>query len=64
MIILDFTEMFLLKHKSDVSTIIPYFFNMVNTQFNCSIKSFRSDNAKELTLTEFLNKKGVLPPLV
>lgn len=58
-----FTWVFLLKHKSDVNIIIPYFFNMISTQFNCSIKSLRSDNAKELALTEFLNNKGVIHQL-
>lgn len=28
-----------------------------DTQFNCNTKTFRSDNAKELTLTDFLMKK-------
>ena len=55
-----FTRVFLLKHKFDVSLIIPKFFNMVQTQFNKKIKEFRSDNAKELAFTDFFNDKGVL----
>lgn len=30
---------------------------MVATQFNTTIKTFRSNNAKELALTDFLNEK-------
>lgn len=55
-----FTWVFLLKQKSDVNTVIPYFFDMVHTQFQCKIKCLRSDNAKELQLTEFLNAQKVL----
>lgn len=46
-----------------MNVIIPYFINMVATQFNCSIKDLRSGNAKEFALTEFLTKKGVLHQL-
>ena len=59
MIALVSLGVFLLKHKSDVTSVIAYFFNMVVTQFNSTIKCFRSDNAKELALTNFLNEKGV-----
>ena len=52
--------MFLLKQKSDVSTVIPKFFNVVLTQFDKKIKEFRSDNARELAFTDFFNDKGVL----
>ena len=36
------------------------FFYIISTQFQCNIKCFRSDNAPELTFTDFFNKKGVL----
>ena len=52
--------MFLLKQKSDVSTVIPKFFNVVLTQFDKKIKELRSDNARELAFTDFFNDKGVL----
>ena len=55
-----FTWVYLLKQKSDVAVAIPQFFNMVTTQFNSSIKCFRSDNAKEFAFTEFFNQRGVL----
>ena len=55
-----FTWVYLLKQKSDVVVAIPQFFNMVTTQFNGSIKCFRSDNAEEFASTEFFNQRGVL----
>jgi hypothetical protein len=38
---------FLLKHKSDVSIVLPNFCFMVKNQFGVNIKRFRSDNAKD-----------------
>ena len=55
-----FTWLFLLKHKSEVASIIPYFFNLVATQFDRKIKCIRSDDAKELALSDFLTQHGVL----
>lgn len=55
-----FTWLFLLKHKSEASIYVQQFFAMVQTQFGVSIKCLRSDNAKELTLTEFLASTGTL----
>ena len=43
-----YTRLFLLKHKFDVTHVVPRFFKLVSTQFNMQIKAFRSDNAKEL----------------
>lgn len=37
---------FLMKNKSDVSSVLSVFYNMVKTQFDVEIKRFRSDNAK------------------
>lgn len=50
----DFTRyiwLFPMHYKSDVKTILTQFCAHVNTQFNCIIKSFRSDNGGE-----FINK--------
>ena len=41
------TWVFLLKQKSDVSTIVPRFLSMVHTQFGKQIKRFKTDNAKD-----------------
>ena len=40
--------------------VIPYFFNLVTNQFDRKIKCIKSNNAKELAFTEFLNQQGVL----
>ena len=55
-----FTWVYLLKNKSDATFVIPKKFNMVFTQFNATIKVFRSDNALELYFTDFFQDKGVL----
>ena len=54
------TWLYLLKHKSDVSQVIPKFFTFISTQFGKQVKQFRSDNAKELAFTEFFANQGVL----
>ena len=53
------TWVYLLQSKSDVKTILPTFFSMVQTQFGVSIKSFQSDNAHELSFIEFFKSKRV-----
>lgn len=58
-----FTWVYLLRHKSDATHIIPRFFNMIVNQFQVSIKIIRSDNAKELALTDFLQQKGIIHQL-
>ncbi|KAL5563330.1 hypothetical protein UlMin_033077 [Ulmus minor] len=40
--------------------IIPDFFVLIQTQYGKHIKGVRSDNAKELDLTQFYNSKGVV----
>ncbi|CAM8878782.1 unnamed protein product [Rhodiola kirilowii] len=55
------TWTFLMKQKSEVPTLVIQFFNLVDTQFNKKIKSFRSDNGSEFfntMLTQFLISKG------
>lgn len=57
------TWIFLLKQKSDVSTVFPNFHSMVKNQFGVSIKRFRSDNARDYfnqTLTPFFQKEGII----
>ena len=55
-----FTWIYMLKNKSDCIIIIPQFFSHVENQFKTSIKSFRSDKAKELVFKDFFLQKGVL----
>lgn len=59
-----FTWVFLLKSKSDVTHVVPRFFNMIDTQFQCKIKCFRSDNAKELAFSDFFQSKGRLTSIL
>nr|KYP37322.1 Retrovirus-related Pol polyprotein from transposon TNT 1-94 [Cajanus cajan] len=55
-----FTWIFLLKHKSDCVVVIPQFISYIETQFNKTIKTFRSDNAKELAFNDLFSKKGII----
>ena len=57
------TWIFLLKHKSDVSTILPNFCSMIKNQFGVTVKRLRSDNARDYfnqTLTPFFQKEGII----
>ena len=57
------TWLFLMKNKSDVSTILPVFLKMINTQFGEKVKIIRSDNGTEffnLTLGSFFQKEGII----
>lgn len=55
-----YTWVYLLKHKNEVLHVIPHFFKMIETQFSKRIKVFRSDNAPELSFTEFFASIGTL----
>jgi len=57
------TWIYLLKQKSDVSQILPTFFNMIKIQYDVPIKRFRSDNAKDYfnqNLSVFFQKEGII----
>lgn len=54
------TWIYLMKHKSDVTHIIPQFLSYVKTQFHCVFKCFRSDNAFELVFTDLFATHGIL----
>jgi hypothetical protein len=57
------TWIFLLKHKSDVSIVLPNFCSMVKNQFGVNIKRFRSDNARDYlnqVLTPYFQKEGIV----
>ena len=49
-----FTWLFLMKQRSELPQIYKNFANMVKTQFSCTIKIFRADNAQEYRETNFL----------
>ena len=57
------TWVFLLKQKSEVSSVVQCFFSMVKNQFGVSIKRIRSDNAKDYFnhgLISFCQKEGII----
>ena len=41
------TWLFLMKDKSEVSSLLPQFQKMIFTQFGVKIKQFRSNNARD-----------------
>lgn len=47
-----------MRKKSEAPQLIKFFFKHVLTQFGTSIKCIRTDNAKELDLTSFLQEVG------
>lgn len=57
------TWIFLLKHKYDVSTILPNFYSMIKNRFGVNIKRFRTDNAIDYfnqVLTPYFQKKEIV----
>ena len=44
----------MLKNRSDLVPIFQTFYKMIQTQFSCTIKVFRSDNAYEYNDKSFL----------
>lgn len=57
---LRFTWLYLLNQKSKAFLAIVQFFSMIKTQFSVTMKCLRSNNAKELVLTNFLLSQGTL----
>lgn len=53
------TWIYFLRLKSDVTTIFPEFLKLVQTQFGCTVKSIRSDNAPELQFKDLLATFGI-----
>lgn len=54
------TWVFMMKTKSDALTLVPQFFRLVETQYGIMVKTFRSDNAPELSFKDFFSSKGVI----
>nr|KYP41064.1 Retrovirus-related Pol polyprotein from transposon TNT 1-94 [Cajanus cajan] len=57
------TWVFLLKQKSEVSSVFVQFISMIKNQFGVGIKRIRSDNAKDyfnLVLNSFCQKEGII----
>lgn len=52
-----------MSHKSDASSLLQSFYNIVITQFHTSIKVIRTDNGPEFALPSFYASKGILHQL-
>lgn len=50
----------MLKTKSDATTCIEIFFNLVETQFKTKVKVLRSDNGAKFQMKDYFNKKGII----
>ncbi|KZV53534.1 hypothetical protein F511_42283 [Dorcoceras hygrometricum] len=55
-----FTWVYMLRSKSEVSSIFPMFCRMVDTQFGAKIKSVRSDNAPDLGFINLFSELGIV----
>lgn len=54
------TWTYLMRTKSDVTYMLPNFYNHILTQYKTNIKAIKSDNALAFTLHEFFDSKGIL----
>ena len=62
----DFTRctwVYLLKHKSETQSLFPKFATMISNQFDCTIKTIRSDNGTKFFLKYFFHSNGILHQL-
>ena len=50
-----YTWIYLLHHRSELASIYQTFHKMIETQFNRTVKVFRSDNAQEFNDKSFLS---------
>ena len=60
----QYTWIYLLHHRSELVSIYQIFHKMIETQFNHTVKVFRSDNAQEYndkSFLSFLDSHGTLP---
>jgi hypothetical protein len=55
-----FTWVHLMHHKYQTRDLIISFFQMVKTQFNSTVKCFRTDNGNEFSMPTFYASKGII----
>ena len=58
-----FTWVFLMRDKSEVSHIIPYFCKYIHQKFETKIKGFRIDNARDYdnhVINDFFKGEGIV----
>lgn len=51
---------YILRAKSEVLQVFPYFITIVEKQYNTHVKGLRSDSAPELRFTTFYSKRGIV----
>ena len=57
------TYLYLLKKRSELYSIFKSFYMEIKTQFNASLRIFRSDNAREyfhISLSQFFDDHGII----
>jgi hypothetical protein len=54
-----FTWIYLMKYKSETSTLVKKFVSMIKTQFQAQVKSIRTDNGNEFKLVDFFIEHGI-----
>lgn len=55
-----FCWIFLMRHKSETSTLVKAFVNYAKTQFHCNVKALRSDNGPGLTLQKIYLTQDII----
>jgi hypothetical protein len=55
-----FTWLILLKGKHEVAAQVQHFIHLVENQFDCRVKSVRSDNGLEFSMPSFYASKGII----
>ncbi|WJX63250.1 hypothetical protein P8452_48162 [Trifolium repens] len=55
-----FTWIILCKTKSEITTLVQNFITMIEKQFDCHVKTIRTDNGLEFLMPEFYASKGIL----
>ncbi|KAJ8774308.1 hypothetical protein K2173_011111 [Erythroxylum novogranatense] len=55
-----YTWIILMKHKSEARTHVQNFFSLVETQFETTIKTIRTDNGAEFDMPDFYAHKGTI----
>ena len=58
-----YTWIYLMRNRSELFSVYSRFANMIQTQFSCKIKIFRTDNAmeyKDTNFIQFLAQQGTI----
>lgn len=55
-----YTLVFPLKQKSETAKILQDFGTFIQTQFDSMIKTIKSDNGTEFSITDFYANKGII----